>query len=101
MRKVTKVSVSCLSANSSWIFLPQSVGVAVSGDGRKFKEAGQADYEIPKAAEETSVKELSVPLGDLKARYLKVTAKNIGKCPDWHPGAGGKAWMFIDEIIVE
>jgi hypothetical protein len=27
-------------------------------------------------------------------------AKNIGVCPDWHPGKGEKAWIFVDEIIV-
>jgi hypothetical protein len=35
------------------------------------------------------------------ARYVRVRAKNVGVCPAWHPGAGGKAWIFVDEIIVE
>ena len=35
------------------------------------------------------------------ARYIKVKATNIGECPEWHKGAGGKAWLFVDEIIVE
>ena len=34
-------------------------------------------------------------------RYIKVKAESIKKCPEWHPGAGGKAWLFIDEIVVE
>ena len=29
------------------------------------------------------------------------TDKNISTCPNWHDGAGGKAWLFIDEIIVK
>jgi hypothetical protein len=37
----------------------------------------------------------------LGVRYIKVRAKNIGACPDWHPGSGGKAWLFVDEIMVE
>jgi hypothetical protein len=40
-------------------------------------------------------------LKDAKARFIKVIAKNIGQCPDWHVGKGGKAWLFIDEIVVE
>jgi len=28
-------------------------------------------------------------------------AKNIRSCPEWHPGDGGKAWLFVDEVIVE
>ena len=34
----------------------------------------------------------------LKTRYVKMIAKNFGVCPEWHLGAGGKSWIFIDEI---
>ena len=40
-------------------------------------------------------------LNDLEARYLKIKAKNIEYCPEWHDGAGGEAWLFVDEIIIE
>jgi hypothetical protein len=36
-----------------------------------------------------------------QARYIKVNAKNIGRCPPWHQGSGGAAWLFCDEVIVE
>ena len=35
------------------------------------------------------------------ARYVKVRAKSVGICPPWHHGAGKKAWLFADEVIVE
>lgn len=35
------------------------------------------------------------------ARYIKVRAKSMGLCPPWHHGAGGAAWLFADEVIVE
>ncbi len=38
---------------------------------------------------------------DLKARYIKITAKNAGPCPEWHLGAGGKSWIFLDEILIK
>jgi hypothetical protein len=34
------------------------------------------------------------------AQYVKVRAKNFGKLPDWHMGAGGEAFIFVDEITV-
>ena len=37
----------------------------------------------------------------LQARYVRMVAKTIGLCPDWHVGAGEKAWIFCDEIVVE
>jgi hypothetical protein len=32
---------------------------------------------------------------------VRVVAKTIGAVPDWHFGAGGKARLFADEIVVE
>jgi len=32
---------------------------------------------------------------------VKVLATNFGIIPDWHLGEGGKAWLFVDEIIIE
>jgi hexosaminidase len=37
----------------------------------------------------------------MNVRYIRVLAKNRGSCPDWHPGAGNPAWLFIDEVVVE
>ena len=36
-----------------------------------------------------------------KYRYIKIIAKKLGKLPEWHLGAGGKSWIFIDEIEVK
>ena len=35
-----------------------------------------------------------------RGRYIKVSAKNVGKLPEKHPAAGSDAWIFIDEIII-
>ena len=34
-------------------------------------------------------------------RYVKVKATNFGKIPSWHLGAGGQAFIFIDEIDID
>jgi hypothetical protein len=35
-----------------------------------------------------------------QARYIRVRARSVGVCPEWHAGAGGPAWVFADEIRV-
>ena len=35
-----------------------------------------------------------------EARFVKVNAKNIGICPEWHPGSGNRGWLFVDEIVI-
>lgn len=103
VRKIRKISCGFLEDQISWIFFPRSVEIALSADGdsfrtvkkfRKEKGAGLNPY--------ASIKEFTAEIGSyVKARYVKVIAENIGKCPDWHPGSGGKAWIFCDEIVVK
>jgi hypothetical protein len=34
-------------------------------------------------------------------RYMRVHVENYGEIPANKPGTGHKAWLFIDELIVE
>jgi hypothetical protein len=49
---------------------------------------------------DVAVREFGMPVRDLRARYVKVRATNMGICPAWHKGAGERAWLFVDEIII-
>ena len=46
-------------------------------------------------------KDFKLNVKNLKARYIKIKAENYGICPDWHLGAGGKTWIFVDEITIK
>ena len=35
------------------------------------------------------------------ARFVRVLARKHERLPDWHPGAGGEASIFVNEIVVE
>ena len=37
----------------------------------------------------------------VNAKYIKILIPNYGVIPEGKQGAGNKAWIFIDEIIVE
>lgn len=84
----------------SWIVLPTSVGYAVSEDGENFTEIETIANEIPLMQEGKFKHTFKIDSQDLKARYVKVYAKNVGKLPKEHPAAGSDAWIFIDEIII-
>ena len=47
------------------------------------------------------MKDIQVNVSDVQARYVKVYLKNIGTCPEWHKGAGGQAWLFVDDVDIE
>ncbi len=90
-----------LQNNPSWIFLPVSIVFSVSVDGVTFTKVSEIQNDESPKREDAFVKLFEATCSDVKARYVKVHAANMGVCPDWHPGKGNKAWMFMDEIVVE
>lgn len=98
---VNKISVGSLQANGSWIFFPTSVEFHLAVEPGKFTLAGTAENKIDPKNGKRQVIDFSVEVPAAKARFVKVHAKSIGKCPELHAGKGAPAWLFIDEIIVE
>jgi hypothetical protein len=43
---------------------------------------------------------LEVAIPGLEARFVRVHARPQ-VLPEWHPGAGEGAWIFVDEIVIE
>ncbi|HEX9971611.1 MAG TPA: beta-N-acetylhexosaminidase, partial [bacterium] len=95
------ISTIFFQAAGSWIFFPRTVEYAVSPDNQNFQTIATLTNDVPDNQPGNLVKEFAGKFSDVSARYVRVRAKNIGICPDWHPGAGGKAWLFVDEIVVE
>jgi len=100
LQQVSSVSAGFLQDIVPWIFLPESMGVLLSTDGKEFKFAGRNGHTISQKKQSVTIEEISVEFEPTPARYVKIQAKSVGRCPEWHPGAGGKAWIFVDEIIV-
>lgn len=99
-QKIHRLAGSFLQEQASWIFMPKQVEFFVSDDGKHFTSIGKAMNTVPEDAEGAVVQELEVK-HSCEARYVKMVAINIGACPDWHVGAGDKAWIFCDEFIIQ
>jgi beta-galactosidase len=98
---ITKLTIRLLQENDSWIFLPSQVVYSVSGDGKSFADIGAIDNDESAKKDGTFIKPYALTCSNTKARYIRFLAKNMGVCPLWHKAAGGKAWIFADEIMVE
>jgi hypothetical protein len=97
---VTTVSAGFLNSPGPWIFPPIEVEYSVSLDGKQYSQAAREQYVIDSTANRSVVFRTHAQFPEREARYIRVHAKNIGICPPWHRGAGGKAWIFVDEIAV-
>ena len=81
---------------------PESISVALSSDNVNFTEVGEKHFTPEEIFREgTYVEDLKFDLGTAKARYVRVTARGVGKCPPDHVRPGQEARIFFDEIIVE
>lgn len=99
-KNVKYLALNCIQDAGSWIWFPRDVTFEISSDNKIFKTAGKAKNQTEDNTKEAITQRLAVKINS-KTRYIKVKATNIGKCPSWHPGAGGDAWIFADELIVE
>ncbi|MEM7299080.1 MAG: family 20 glycosylhydrolase, partial [Bacteroidota bacterium] len=99
--EVSGFSSGFLQYNNAWIFFPENVTYFISLDGSNFEEIGQVNnLNSPKdKKQETQNFELNLH-ESTKARYVKLIAKSIGVCPDWHDAAGSDSWLFIDEFSI-
>ncbi|MCK7520336.1 MAG: hypothetical protein MZV64_22965 [Ignavibacteriales bacterium] len=87
---------------NSWIFLP-TIGRVRGLRGRKGIRNGGHGRERRFAARTPRWSSRNSPPGSTAAgpEFVRVLAQSLGAVPDWHYGAGGKAWLFADEIVVE
>ncbi len=100
-REIKELSAGFLSDHGSWIFLPTDVRFSVSTDGKRFSDVGSSSYNVMPDTDSRARREYRVSLEPTTARYIHLDIKTLQTCPEWHSGAGGKAWVFIDEITVK
>jgi hypothetical protein len=101
VREIKSIESSYLQQYPAWIWLPAGVEYAVSKDGKNFTTVYKTENDTPVDEPGSFTKKFSASISKTQAQFVKVTARNIGKCPAWHPGAGEKAWVFVDEIRIE
>jgi hexosaminidase len=97
LAEIKNVVVHCLRQESSWIWQPQMAEAFVSNDGQNWVSACLTDDFVPKK-EGNGKGRMTLNFEKSKARFVKVVITNWGEIPAGSPGAGNKAWLFIDEI---
>jgi len=93
----SSIALNTLLAEGSWIYYPKEIMMMCSNDGQNFEI-----IQVVKPEEILKDKgRIKVNFPTKKAKYVKVLARNNGTIADGKPGAGSKAWLFIDEISIE
>jgi hexosaminidase len=99
-RMISELSAGFLQYGPAWIFMPRRVTFSISQNGSSFTDIMTVENSASDRDESAFTRDFISPFAGQHARYVRLRAETLGTCPDWHPGAGGKAWIFIDEFIV-
>lgn len=98
--EIKSVGAGFLQDARSWIWMPVDAEFYVSEDGVNYVSIGTVKNTVADTDLNVSTKDFITELNKrVKCSYIKVKAKNYGKIPSWHLGAGEDAYIFIDEIF--
>lgn len=91
--KIDSIKLHCFEQKPSWIYAPSVVEFSTSVDSITFNPFQKTS--------KTGLKHLIYKVEDTRfCRYVKIKAFNNGIISNGLPGAGGKSWLFADEIEI-
>ncbi len=90
---IKSITIGYLIDTKSWIFPPEKIVVILN-------EKDTVQMDIPKVTEGEMrrLDDVSIPINK-KVKSMSIAVYNTSELPEWHPGKGKKAWLFMDEWI--
>ena len=98
--EIKRLGGGFLQVARSWIWMPTRIEFETSADGVNFTKVADIKTDIAAEDMDSKIRDYTQTISTVKARFVRVHAYNFGKIPSWHPGAGGDAYIFVDEIII-
>lgn len=96
------LTLGCITNNGMAIHKPASVKVEVSDDNGGFNEVAVRNFTPQEIFREGNfIEDISLRLGGVKSRYVRVTAKGPGACPATHVRPEQTSRIFFDEVILK
>ena len=91
--------VSTLTNTGSWIFPPRRLEIqAWSEQKDTFQIVAEKDFSDISVSASSGSQILFLKNNPVKSKRWRVVVLPYGPIPDWHPGKGNPAWLFVDEI---
>jgi hypothetical protein len=98
---INGITLSILEDQSSWIFAPSAVKATFFNAAGDEVASGQVDYPTEVEKSGSHFRFLRVATKEVSAARVRVEVICLERIPDWHPGAGSRGWVFLDEVFGE
>ncbi|MCE7055500.1 chitobiase/beta-hexosaminidase C-terminal domain-containing protein [Algoriphagus sp. AGSA1] len=96
--KPREVFLSLLYNEAAHIFPPSAVTIQGLENG-KWKELASDSPTVSSVPFPARSELLSFDLENISYEKLKIIVNPLTHLPKWHPDAGSKGWVFVDEVI--
>ena len=101
---INTVKIGLCHEPNDWVMWPKSVWVSFSKDGKEFTDWQLAElpvFDQPDKLQGLGRIEARLRTDGKQWKFVRVKVENQGVLPEWHPYAGQKAWIMVDEVVVE
>jgi beta-galactosidase len=101
---INTVKVGLCHEPNDWVMWSKGVWVSFSKDGTEFTDWQMAELPVfngPDKMKGFGRIEARARVNEKQAKFVRVKVENYGVLPEWHPYAGQKAWIMVDEVTVE
>ena len=96
--EISSLSINNAVITGDWIFDTSEIIIEASDDDSNYNIIKTESFDSDKD-HRAEISEHKVEFEPVTAQYFKVTVKT-SVMPDWHPGKGRKAFIFVDEIVL-
>ncbi len=97
---VQSITLSTLVDAGSYIMPAASIEIWGGDDLKNMKRLGRLVPKQPVKIQGSAKKGFECKFDSTDVKYIKIIGNPVAKLPAWHPGKGDKAWLFVDEVLV-
>ncbi|MCW1735185.1 glycoside hydrolase family 20 protein [Anaerorudis cellulosivorans] len=97
---ISKAEIRNAVVTGDWVFDASEITIASSNNDSVFTTVKSEKYIDAKMENWSDVVTHTLTFDPVTARYFKVTVKP-SIIPAWHPGKGNRAFIFVDEIVLD
>ena len=97
--EVSEASIRTAVVTGDWIYDASEVIVESSNDDISYSQVAKKSIVDDRTDHWEDIMSHKVDFDATTSRYFKITVKP-GIMPEWHPGKGRRAFIFVDEVVL-